>query len=182
MEKEQVFSEHKLVFIDLETTGTSPWKHEIIEIAYLIVNQKDLAIEEEYTAKTKPLHIETADKEAIDLVGYNEEEWKDALPLEEPLSKLAQSGKHGIAVGQVIHFDLMFLQKAYEDMNEPYPFIYHYLDTVGLAYMKLRDNPPESFSLGSLMRRFDIPPRTRAHRAMDDIRATYELFKRIVEK
>ncbi|MBI4068117.1 3'-5' exonuclease [Candidatus Kaiserbacteria bacterium] len=173
------FRERTLVFIDLETTGLSPFVHDIIEIAYLVVHHQTLKIEKEFTAKIAPAHLERADADALTLVGYTEEEWKQALSLSDVLAQLSTDASKAIPVGHVVHFDLMFLWKAYADCGLEYPLDYHYLDTVSLAYAKLQENAPTHMGLTTLCKIFQIK-RERAHRAMDDIKATYELFKKLV--
>jgi DNA polymerase III epsilon subunit-like protein len=68
--------EKKLAFIDLETTGMDPLKHEIIEIGCLLakLDDKGQYVElESFELKVKPEHIETAEQEALRVNGYDED-------------------------------------------------------------------------------------------------------------
>ncbi len=174
--KEKPYREQPLIFIDIETTGLSLERHEIIEIASLQVSQTDFSIQKEFSSKVAPSHIETAEKEALELVGYTEKKWEHASSLKNAITEFSKMAQNGIPVGHVIHFDLMFLQKAFGLCNLPFLLDYHYLDTVSIAYAKLKDDALFDVSLTALLKRFNIH-RDRAHEAQEDIRATYELFK-----
>lgn len=71
--------ERNLAFIDVETTGTNPDRHEIIELALVVVKQIEregqgpkIEIVGEYEWKIKPERIEEAEEEALRINGYNE--------------------------------------------------------------------------------------------------------------
>ena len=95
----------KLAFVDIETTGINPFKHEIIEIGCLIAKQNDRGewvTVEEFEFKVKPEHIETAETEALRINGYNETNWMFAHSLEEALKTLSQKCDGCVLVGQNI--------------------------------------------------------------------------------
>ena len=71
---------HNLAFIDIETTGLSPLKHEIIEIGCVLVSP-DLKVLEEFELKIKPENIEAADPLSLKINHYNERDWQKALTL-----------------------------------------------------------------------------------------------------
>ena len=77
---------HNLAFIDTETTGLDPNKHEIIELAVVIARQvpregkgPSLEIIEECEWKIKPQRIELAEEAALRVNGYNEVDWMFAV-------------------------------------------------------------------------------------------------------
>jgi DNA polymerase III alpha subunit (gram-positive type) len=178
---------HNLVFLDLETTGLNPEMHEIIEIGCIIARQKDRVgkgpeIEkiEEFEIKVKPRHIETADKEALRICGYNEGDWVFAVDLKQALGKLAEKAKSGIMVGHNVAFDWVFLEKAFEETGVVPEFHYHKIDTIALAFAKLYNNPEaQKFSLRALCELLNIK-NEKAHTALSDVRATFELYKKLL--
>jgi DNA polymerase-3 subunit epsilon len=157
-------------------------KNEIIEIgAIKAKSTSPFKIVEEFSVKVKPHHLEKADKEALKIVGYSEEEWKDALELEEALAKLDEFGKNGVLVGYNVSFDWSFLDKAYFSFGRQDPFYYHRLDVMPMAYLVLNSKRSlKRFSLGEISRFFNLKRLTK-HRALDDAHATYLVFKALFE-
>ena len=77
----------KIAFTDLEMTGLDPLKHEIIEFGLVVADEESLEILARYDQKVKPEHIEAAQKEALGVAGYKEEDWKDAISLKDALAQ-----------------------------------------------------------------------------------------------
>lgn len=169
-----------LIFIDLETTGFSPQKHEILEIGAVKVEHKNpFNIIEEFCFKTKPAKLELADRGALKVVKFNETEWKEALDLPEVLKRLEIFGKEGIMVGYNVSFDWAFLDRSYFNLGKSDPFYYHRLDVMAMVYKSLyKAKKIRRYSLGEVCKYFEIK-REVEHRALDDARATYEVFKRL---
>ena len=110
---------HKLAFIDIETTGLSLDKHEIIQIGCVLVSQdndgnKNFKITEEFEIKIKPENITTADPVALKINGYNEANWKDGVKLKEAMETLSRKTDGAMMVGHNVSFDWAFLEKAFE--------------------------------------------------------------------
>lgn len=173
----------RLAFVDLETTGINPFKHEIIEIGCLIAKQNDnneWVVTEEFEFKVKPEHIETAETEALRINRYDESAWMFAHTQEEALKVLSQKCDGCVMVGQNVSFDYAFLAAKFGKYNIKDPFFYAKLDTISLAYMRFRkDETMTSFTLRELCERLGIK-NEKAHSALADIRATYEIFKKLM--
>jgi DNA polymerase-3 subunit epsilon len=173
----------RLAFVDLETTGINPFTHEIIEIGCLIAKQNDngeWVTVEEFEFKIKPEHIETAQPEALRINGYSEEGWMFAHTLEEALTTLSKKCDGCVMVGQNVSFDYSFLACAFGIKKIKDPFFYAKLDTISLAYMRFRkDTTMTSFTLRELCERLGVK-NEKAHTALADIRATFDVFKRLM--
>ncbi len=175
-----------LAFFDLETTGLS-FDADIIEMAVILADHESLNIVEEWSAKVKPKDISKADPQAFLVNGYNEAEWADALEIKPALEAFLQKTSNKVLVGHNLPMDWMWLNRALfenkllESMKfASGQFYYQGFDTASLAYSKLRNVVGiEKFSLDELTQYFGIQ-RTRSHRAMDDARATYELFTKLI--
>lgn len=176
-----------LAFIDAECTGLDVEWHELIEIGCVLARQipregkgPDLEVIEEFDFKIKPVHIETADPIALQINGYNEADWASAMDLKQALIILAEKTTDAIMVGHNVAFDHAFIEKAYEENAMKNTMHYHKLDTISLAYAKLYDKMEiEKFSLRSLCEYFGIENK-RAHTALSDARATFELYKHLL--
>lgn len=169
-----------LIFLDLETTGLIVQKIEILEIgAIKVESKKPFKVVDKLQIKVRPEKIEAADKEALKIVGYNEEEWKDAISLKEALNKLENFGKEGILVAYNTSFDWAVLDKAYFSIGKIDPFYYHRLDVMPMAYLKLFGKRSlNRFSLGEICKYLKIERETK-HRALSDAWVTYLVFKKL---
>lgn len=169
-----------LIFLDLETTGLEVQKHEILEIGAIKANpQKPFSKIAELSLKVRPEHIENADKQALKIVGYSEKEWEGALGLKEALKQLEEFGQDGVLTGFNVSFDWAFLDKAYFALGKQDPFYYHRLDVMPMAYLTLFSKRSiKRFSLGEMARAFGVPE-FQKHRALDDARVTYNIFKKL---
>lgn len=178
---------HNLAFIDLETTGLDPEKHEIIELGCLLARQipqagkgSKLEVIEEFDFKIKPKHIETAEPDALIKNGYSEGEWLFAADLEQALETLADKTESASMVAHNVTFDWNFLNKAFSTTGIKNKMHYHRIDTMSMAFAKLYDNErAQAFSLGALAEFFGIK-NERAHTAMADIRTTFEIYKKLL--
>lgn len=173
----------KLAFIDIETTGTDPLKHEVIEIGCLLAKQLDdgtYVMLEEFEMKVKPEHIETAEQEALRINGYDEGNWMFAHTQKEALTVISQKCEGCVMVAQNVSFDYSFLAVAFSTYGVKDPFFYAKLDTIPMAYLRFRKDPEmTNFTLRTLCEKYGIK-NDKAHTALADIRATFEIFKKIM--
>jgi len=171
-----------LIFLDIESTGLEIQKHEIIEIGALKVDQKKpFKILEEFNIKVKPTNLEVADKEALKIVGFTPEDWKDAVSLKEALEALDKFADGGVLAGYNVSFDWGILDRAYYLQGRTDPFYYHRLDVMPMAYLKLFSKKSLTrFSLGEICRHFKIE-RKVAHQALADAKVTYLVFKKLMK-
>lgn len=170
-----------IVFFDTEFTGFELDK-EIIEIGFVKVRAGDLSVITEGDIKIKPEHIELANPESLLISGYNQAEWdrEGVTPAAGYAEFLAQTGE-AILAGHNVAMDMMHLHSGLERVGLKPNFFYKSLDTFSMAWQKLRGNPAfVKFSLKELANYFGID-RGRAHRAIDDARTTFAVYKKLIE-
>jgi len=171
---------YNLAFIDIETTGLNVVKHEIIEIG-CVLTTPELQVIEEFEIKIKPERPEDADPVALKINQYDPNSWQKALKLKDGMNVLAKKVKGCIMVGHNVAFDSGFLEHAFQETGVSSDMHIHKLDTVSIAWAKLHLSPDlEHFSLRELCLRFGIK-NERSHTALSDARATYELYKKLME-
>lgn len=171
---------NNLAFVDIETTGLNVIQHEVIEIG-VVITTPDLKVIEEFEVKIKPEHIENADPVALKVNHYDPENWKEAVTLKEAMQIIATKTKDCIMIGQNVAFDSGFLEHAFAKTNIKNSMHYHKLDTISIAWAKLHGDPTLThFSLRDLCARFGIVIKN-AHTGLGDARATYELYKKLME-
>lgn len=174
------FRERSLLFVDLEFTGLDPRINEIVEVGAILVDGKTLEVKKEYEAKVKPLHIENADPVSLQINGYKKENWKQAKSIKTVLRDLNKMAPHGVIAGWNVTYDWMFLEMAYRNNNIKPAFDYHKLDVLAIAYAYALKNPEiREVKLSALVEHFKIQ-RKEIHRAFADIKATYEVFMKLI--
>ncbi len=171
---------HNFAFVDIETTGLNLLKNEIIEIG-CVLTTSELELIEEFELKIKPEHIEDADPVALKINHYDPLNWEKAYSLEKALKIFVEKVEGCIMVGHNVAFDAGFLEYAFSKIQIKNSMHYHKLDTVSIAWAKMHKEPNlEHFSLHEMCLYFGIK-NERAHTALPDARATYELYKKLME-
>lgn len=178
---------HNLAFIDTETTGTDPNKHEIIELAVIIARQvpregkgPKLEIIEECEWKIKPMHLETAEEQALRVNGYNEVDWMFASELKPVMEQFAKKTQSCSFVSHNLVFDYAFVQKAFEETGVESLMHYAKMDTISMAFARLYDAPQaDKFSLRALCELLKVD-NTKAHTALADTRALVDCYRKMM--
>src|SRR5258708_781182 len=93
--RDMPMTERPIAFTDLETTGLSVIKHEIIEIGAVITNS-DLEVIDEVDLKVHPRHIETAQARALEINGYTPDKWVGAICLREALQEYSDKTTNAV--------------------------------------------------------------------------------------
>lgn len=173
------YKDRPLLFVDLEMTGLDVGKHEIIEMAALLVDQFDYGIKNSFYTKVSPTHIETADPKALRVVGYDPSEWQQAVPLRQALMELARFAPNCFLAGFSVQNDWNFLIFALEKEKLPYFFDNYLIEVWTLAYVKYHNRAEvTNIGIGNLCKMLGIP--IQLHKPDSDVRATYEIFRRLV--
>lgn len=171
--------ERQLIFMDLEFTGLE-MRHEILQIAAIVVTQPDFKIVREWEAKTKPEHLDQADPESIKIVGYTDEKWKDAIPLRQALEEFNAIAKDGVLVGYNPVMDFLFLQKAMAGLGMKPAFHWQVVDVMSMVWKDLYGQPLTEYRMSEITKYFGIK-NDKHHDALEDARMTYEIFMKLTE-
>ena len=194
---------NKIVFFDLETSGLSSWKHEIIQIAAIAVDESNL----EEIGRFGPFRVEfdvkAASPDALKINHYEEIDWKNALSQKELVvtfgrflkihstAKMTSRAGNPYLVAQmaghnIARFDLPFLQDTFGRSGTFLPARFIGLDTLQLAAWHFHNvhpgHVPENLKLGTLAEHFKIEFEGEAHDAMADVLANIQITKAILEE
>lgn len=170
-----------ILFIDLEMTGLDVDRHEIIEVAALVVSQPDLNVVNSYYAKIKPTHLETADQSSLSAINFDMRNWHDAIDLKICLTELSQLAPTSILAGWSVENEWNFLISGLKEHNLPFFFDNYLIEVWTMAFAHFRQsNEISRISIGNVCRHMGIP--LDQHKPDSDIRATYEIFKRLITK
>lgn len=185
--KEINFRDRKLLFVDLETTGLDIYEHEIVEIGILVVDGRTLKITNKYHSRIKPKHLNTADPEGLKISGYSEKKWKDAREIKPVLKEIATLAPDAMVAGWKVDFDWYMLDKYFKKYKIEHSFDYHLIDVISMAYVHFyKKKKPKELSLQDACKIFRVPIHEKhsegiGHNAMDDVIATYGVFKKLME-
>lgn len=178
------FRQRNLIFVDLETTGLDPEQHEIIEIACLVVDGETFVVKKQYEEKIKPIHLETANPNSLQVNGYSDEEWREAKSLFDVLKEVNQLTPGGILVGWNVSFDWGFLERGFKYLGMLPQFDYHRIDVMSIAYAKVYSQKEiRELGMRKIAPHLGINLQERKpHRAAEDVQACFEIFKKLMER
>jgi DNA polymerase III epsilon subunit-like protein len=186
-----------IAFIDVETTGLDPNRHEVIDVAvvfdgnlvrqieapwvlHLRQEEPDIAV---WHTRIRPERIEDAEPKALEVNGYNEFQWAKAptaaavAPIIETL--LTRAGADPIICGHNVTFDRDFLNALLRRAGlGGRKLSYHTVDTVTLCYEHLVPCGLESVSLDNVRGFLGIPT-MGAHAALKDAIDARTVYRRL---
>lgn len=179
-----------LAFLDTETTGTWPGKHELLEVGVVICDaEPPYGITSSFAIKIKPERIEDAEPMALEVNRYDEAEWADALSeavaMEEFVYKMRDTSIWCWNVG----FDRAFLEPAMNRAGHSLEtsgidFTWYDVKLLFMQWAKLVGREEEfapRYGLNRARRVFHIE-NDDAHRALPDALATYRMFVRLQDE
>ena len=172
-----------ITFFDTETTSLDPTRGEIIQVAILTEDGNGKL--REWSTKVKPKLLPgTYQQAALDINGYNSEDWAEAPTIEEVAEEIVDRLRWGPLVAHNANFDIRFLENVLTrdagwtpgnrtDLYEKtFRFGYPVIDTVALAYLMI---PTERQNLMALREHFDIS-KEGGHEAVKDCHDTRHVF------
>lgn len=173
----------KIALTDIETTGLKSLKHEIIEIGCVIFDNTTFEIHGQFNFKIKPERIEDADPRALEVNGYNKEDWEeDGMTLFQALSFYAEATEGCTFMAHNAMFDWSFIEVACEREDIKLKLkSHHKIDTVSIAWSKIPHNKVFGWSLKTLCSYFGIPPEPKIHRAVNGAMCTYHVYQKLME-
>jgi DNA polymerase-3 subunit epsilon/ATP-dependent DNA helicase DinG len=158
------------VALDLETTGLDPARDAIIEIgALLFRGERELEAFSTFVDPGRSIpHFVT------ELTGITNADVKGAPPLSYALRRLTDFVGRSTIIGHSIYFDLSFLRRHNVLKRN------RGIDTFELANILVPH--AARYSLENLTRELGIEFAPQTHRALDDARMAFELFKALLER
>lgn len=172
-----------LAITDVKTTGLDAQIHEIVEIGLLVVNQPMLEVLDRFEVRVKPVRLETATKFALELNGYNEQDWVNALGLQPAMEIYANKTRDAIFLAHNTTFDWSFIFEAFRKTGVANYMDYHRIDLLTIAWSKAReDKLPglKRFNLDELCKYFSIPKEPLPHRAINGVQNELAVLKRLI--
>jgi DNA polymerase-3 subunit epsilon len=155
--------------VDIETNGSKPGKHQIIEVG--AVKVQNYTIIDQYESLVRCNDISPHISE---ITGISVEDTKDAPPLKSVLGELRAFLGTAIFVAHDVKFDYSFISAMYERFGEP-PLMNRRLCTIDLAERTISSY---RYGLKYLNEQLELYKEATHHRALSDAITTVKLFKR----
>lgn len=170
-----------LVFLDTETTGLDPGRHEIWEIAYILRT----ASYEKICSTMLPVDLSTADPTALRNNRFYDRYFdKEAAKTTVPQSwalQLARETAGAHLVGMVPSFDAAFLDKWLRRFNFAPAWHYHLIDAESLVAGYLGLTPPWNSEELSRTAGIEPPLENERHTALGDAQWAMRLYDKVLK-
>ena len=165
----------RFVFVDTETTGLDHTKHEMLEIAIVVIENGERTTIER---NIKPTRIETAQPKALEVNGYSEEEWEEAEEWNKEMSlEFRDLIRGAMIIGHNPMFDLRFIEAACTRFGVRLP-LRPVFDTKCAAYMLGHNR----LGMDKIREQDENMTKEGAHRALKDVEDCIYLFESVFDR
>jgi len=181
-----------ILLIDTEFSGFDfPKKHDLLQIAAVLLDKKTLKEKKSFNIYVKPTHWKTRDRASMAINKISWEMVWDAPSLKQAIKKFNNAFSHNVIQASYVGYnDKRILLEAYKKGGIKWPFDYHYFDLWGLFYGYLaKKNQLKSkkdfagFGLEYLIKKLKIKVNpNEMHDALVDCRLEAEVLRRVVKK
>ena len=183
----------KLFWLDTETTGLDPSKNCIIQIGYMI--EIDGKVIEEGSILSRPFESSEIDPEALRVHGRSVEDincYQSPTAAHEELANCLSKyvnrfdrADKFVPAGYFVNFDTDMLRSFFRNNSDEFYgawFTAVNIDVAAFVAWKVAEESLQfkDYKLGTLCNHYCIA--IEAHDALADIRATRQLFRRLVNK
>ncbi len=166
--------EKDYVIVDLETTGLSPLRNEIIEIGAIKVRDNEIIDRMDILVKPQVAVSPFITR----LTGITNKMLEDAIGIKEALEMFRNFASDSTLMAHNARFDMGFLNSNFE-RHFKCTLENKCLDTLTLSKQYVKGIP--NYKLETLANHFDVNY-IGAHRSLKDCEITYEVYKNIVNK
>ncbi len=169
--EETEIANQEFCFVDIETNGSNPAKHQIIEIA-AIKTKGNVIIDSMETL----VYCNDVSVMISEITGINCDELKDKPNEREVIEKFRSFLANSVFVAHNVDFDFGFLSQSMQKYDLP-PLLNRKLCTINLAKRTIQ---AERYGLKHLAEVLNLEGFLH-HRAYSDTLASFEVFKRSLE-
>ncbi len=179
-----------ILLIDLEATGLDVRKHELIEIAAILLDKKTLKEKKRFQSFIKPRQWQKRDAEAMAVNKIPFTQLKNAPSLKTVLKKFTKTFPPSSAL--LSHYggnmDVIFLDSAYKQSGMVYPYDHHTFNIWVACYIYMaRKNKLHSrkrfsgFHLEDIAKHFKIAAPTDRHTALADCLYEADVLREVMK-
>lgn len=180
-----------ILLIDTEFTGFDLNKHELLQLAAVLLDKKTLKEKKHFNSfiRPTPTRWKQRETEAMNVNRITYDQIKDAPTLKEVIHDFDKTFGHNVIQAFYVGYnDKRFLMESYKRAGVKWQFDYHYFEIWALFYAylakhdKLKTKDYAGFGMESLMKRFKIEIPTTLHDALTDCRCEAEVLRKIMRE
>ena len=181
-----------ILLIDTEFSGFDvPKKHDLLQIAAVLLDKKTLQEKKYFSSYAKPRHWKNRDSDSMKVNKITWDMVKDAPTVEQAVRKFNRAFPHNVIQAFYVGYnDKRILLDAYKQTGINWPFDYHYFDLWALFYGYLaKKNQLTSkkdfagFGLEYLIKVLKINiDKNQMHNALVDCRLEAEVLRKIIKE
>jgi DNA polymerase III epsilon subunit-like protein len=179
---------HDILILDIEATGTDVTRHEMIQLAAVLLDKKTLKEKAFFNSYIKPEHWKNRMPEAMKVNGISWEQVKDAPSMRSVLQKFTkQFGTHVLPTTYGGNLDIVFLPAAYRQAKLKFPFDYHTFNFWALCYTYMAKRKKltnkkrfAGFRLEEVAKDLKVPVPESRHDALVDCRFEAAVLRKLV--
>lgn len=181
-----------ILLIDTEFTGFDLNKHEILQIAAVLLDKKNLKEKKHFNSfiKPDPKRWKHRSPAAMAVNRITMEQLKKAPSLKTVIRKFDKTFGHNVIQAFYVGYnDKRFLMESYRRAGLKWKFDYHYFELWGLFYpflaVKNKLNNIKDFAgfgIESLLKIFKIKQPENLHDALTDCRVEAEILRKVIKE
>ncbi len=180
-----------ILLIDTEFSGFDLKKHELLQIAAVLLDKKTLKEKKSFCSYIKPTRWKHRDAQAMAVNQITWEMVKDAPSLRQVISAFDELFDHQeVLLASYVGFaDKRYLLEVYSKLGLPFRFDYHYFDVWSACYayfaakgLLKSKKDFAGFGMDYGIKHFQIPSFGKQHDALNDCRIEAELLRRVMKE
>ncbi len=179
-----------LLVIDTEFSGFDLKKHDLLQLAAVLLDRKTLKEKAHFNSYIKPKHWRTRDKASMAVNKISWQQVKDAPSLEKVIKEFDQAfDADKVMLTSYVGFaDKRYLLHAFSEAGVKFKFDYHYFDIWSFCYAHLARQGKlitkkdfAGFGIESMLKMFKIKSTGKMHDALADCRIEAEILRRVIK-
>lgn len=180
-----------ILLIDTEFTGFDLDKHELLQLAGVLLDKKTLKEKKHFNSfiRPSPSRWKHRERAAMEVNRITHNQIKDSPTLKEVIKKFDRTFGHDVIMAAYVGYnDKRFLMESYKRAGLKWQFDYHYFDIWAfffgyLASKNLLTSKKDfaGFGMESLMKHFKLEIPTTLHDALTDCRCEAEVLRKIMK-
>ncbi len=181
-----------ILLIDSEFTGFDINKHELLQLAGVLLDRKTLKEKKHFNSFIRPTpgRWKNREPEAMAVNKITLEQIKTAPTLKQVIAKFDKTFGHDVILAAYVGYnDKRYLMESYKRAGIKWKFDYHYFDIWALFYAylgaknKLKSTKDfAGFGMEYLLKDFNMEIPTTLHDALTDCRTEAEVLRKIVKE
>jgi DNA polymerase III epsilon subunit-like protein len=185
-----MYNFHKdILLIDLEGTGLDIHKHDIIQIAAVLLDKNTLEEKKHFVTYVQPKDWSARDAESMAINKLELDDLENAPTIDVVLKQVEEAMGTDVTIANYGGiYDINFLQEAYKKCLRTYPFDYHVFNIWGtfMLYMQQENlypsagMRPEGFRLEDVAVALGIAIPENRHDALIDCRVEADILRGIL--